>query len=251
MDRPLLASGFSDLLAPAQGFGVEAGRSMLYTWQTMAQSAIDCVDRNSSLPRLQLIDAPKPADFATSDWTAQHLGNAVGIAVPFYLLHKGVHGSTDKIFGKLGEQSLRREVAMATTTGFLYGSVLSPLDPADTRNPLQARFENGATLGLSVGVMTYSALRIQAGGQALSARRPLLGGALKTDLVAGALSGIPGGLMYSEMNALTTHRRLLPTWREVGDSVTNFSMVGAALGVPGTIKGKPLLGNPFVPVKAP
>lgn len=79
---------------------------------------------------------------------------------------------------------------------------------------------------------------------------PVLGGLLKTDLLAGALSGIPGGLVYAETNALA-NRRLYPTLREAGDSVTNFSMVGGLLGLPGTLAGKPLLTNPFVPAKAP
>lgn len=250
MDRPLLAADYSNLLTPATGFASEAGRSFLHTWQSMAQSAVDLFDRNGYLPKLQLIDAPKPASFATSDWAAQHLGSAAAIAVPFYFMHKGVSYSTDKMFGKLAEQSLRREVAMATTTGFLFGTLLSPVDQNDPRNYYEARLENGVTLGLSVGAMTYSALKIQSLGKSLSPTSPVLGGLLKTDLLAGALSGIPGGLVYAETNALA-NRRLYPTLREAGDSVTNFSMVGGLLGLPGTLAGKPLLTNPFVPAKAP
>lgn len=245
MDRPIFAANCSDLLKPAKGFAGEAVQSMLYSWQNMAQASVDLVDFKGCLPRLQLIDKPAEAAFGTSDWAAQHLGNAVGIAVPFYFLHKGVQVSTDKLFGKLTEQSIRREVAMASTTGFLFGTALTPVSSTDTRNYYQARVENGLTLGLSVGVMTYSALKIQAGGEALKSRSPLLGGVIKSDIVSGALSGIPGGLAFAEMNALTTHRRLLPTATEVGDSMVNFGLVGTALGLPGTIKGKPMLPAPI------
>lgn len=251
-DRPITLAASPDLLRGSSNFLQETGHSMLYSWQQMTQAAVDCVDRSALLPKLDLINAPKTAPFGTSDWAAHQLGSAVAIAAPFYLMHKGVNAAADRMFGKLSEQSIAREVGTVATTGFLFGSLLTPQLDTDKRNFYQARLESGATLGLSVAAMTYSALKIQGLGKTVAPQNPLVGGLLKSDVVSGALSGVPGGLVFAELNALTTHRRLLPTGQELGDSVTNFAIVGGLLAIPGSLKGlKPSVGNSQIIKHAP
>lgn len=251
-DRPITLAVSPDLLSTPGSFLRETGHSMLYSWQVMTQAAVDCLDRGAILPKLELCKAPADAPTGSADWAAHQLGSAVAIAVPFYVMHKGVNAGAERIFGKVAEGSVARELGVVGTTGFLFGSLLTPQLDTDKRDFFQARLESGATLGLSVAAMTYAGLKVQGAGKVLSPQHPILGCVLKSDFVAGALSGIPGGLVYAELNALTTHRRLLPTGQELGDSVTNFTMVGGLLGLPGSFKGlKSAIGNARLPKAAP
>jgi gamma-glutamylputrescine oxidase len=143
----------------------------------------------------------KPVAFGSADWHARTIGSAVGMLLPF--------AATETCIGKLGVESGR------ATTGVAMGLLLTPTE--DGKDFWKERVSSAAESGITLGTLSAT-------GTALS-RIPLL----RSPIVSGALSGIPAGLVGSEIQALR-NGDALPSGKQVLESVYGMSVVGTAFG---------------------
>ncbi len=190
------------------------------------------------------ISAPEEAPGALGQH-AQMLGNAVGMMLPYVLLHKSMGRGAAKVFGEeavvarsnvsaMGGRAFGVETAkhagLAFGTGFVYDSIVRPSD--DNRNGLsfvQDRFLNGLTGGATMATLSASSFGLSrlGGSEAIKSKfaKTVLGDPIATSV----LSAIPAGLVSAEAHALRGGK-LLPTATEAGQSIYQMAFVGAAFG---------------------
>ncbi len=176
---------------------------------------------------------------------AQMLGNAVGMMLPYVLLHKGVGRGAAKMFGEeslamrsssaaLGRGAFGAETAkhagLAFGTGFIYDSVIRPSD--NNRNGLsfvQDRFLNGLTGGATMATLSASSFGLSRLGGAEAIKSKFAKTIFSDPISSSVLAAIPAGLVSSEAHALRSGK-LLPTAAEAGQSIYQMAFVGAAFG---------------------
>jgi hypothetical protein len=181
---------------------------------------------------LQLIDAPEQAKFGSAKWHSEQLGSAIGLAVPFFFLNKGTdcllgaHGVEEA--GTLSSMKLSNSIASATISGAVYGGMLTPTRPGSDHFWLD-RLKNAAVDGVTFGTMT--AINPFVGGLG---HFPLFNGTrlqpfLEGQMVSGALSGVAGGLVSSELGSVFSGKGLASP-HDMLTSMYGFGFVGGTLG---------------------
>lgn len=228
----------------------QASRAFFYTLiQSPVNGVVQIVDNvrgTDLLPSVQLIDAPKEAQFASAAWHAQQIGQAAGMIPWFFCLHKGsaalirgVAGVEARAVagvaaesglsrvavvgeGRLAGQSANRflssktavEVGASALSGLAYGGMLTPVKSDES--PLHARFRNAASSALTFATLAGSARGLECAG-------------LRSHTLAGALSGIPAGIVSAESHSLLDGKGLASI-RDVGKSVYGFAIIGGGFG---------------------
>lgn len=187
----------------------------------------------------------------TIDRHAQMLGSAIGMVLPYVLLHKGISSGAGKVFAeeslasrmplpaaatKLFSSPLAKHAGLAFTTGFAYDAVFRPSDSKST-NFLTDRLTNGLAGGVTMATLSATAFGLHSLAESAVIKSNFLNRALVNPIAAGALSAIPAGLVQSEASALKSGK-LLPNGSEVGDSIYQMGIVGAVLGGAHVIGGK-------------
>lgn len=190
------------------------------------------------------ISAPEEAQGSIGQH-AQMLGNAVGMMLPYVLLHKSMGRGAARVFGEetlvarsstalMGGRAFGAETAkhagLAFGTGFVYDSLVRPSD--ENLNGLsfvQDRFLNGLTGGTTMATLSASSFGLArlGGSEAIKSRfaRAVLGDPIGTSVLA----AVPAGLVSAEAHALRGGN-LLPTAAEAGQSVYQMAFVGFAFG---------------------
>lgn len=171
------------------------------------------------------IEAPKSAPQGSATWYAQQFGGALGTIVPFMLVHSRVQHAAGSSFGNIfdkaalaseqGHNAQRAglNAAVLGSSGFIYGSILKPSDPAHSSegNFYQGRFLSGTTDALMFGAMGLSHPLMESGF--VSARKfvdssslpqmlkqPAVR-ALDSSVLPGIMSGMPIGAASAELSA--------------------------------------------------
>ena len=191
------------------------------------------------------IEAPKQAEFGTSNWYVQQLGGAVGMMVPFLALRGAVNAGANRLLPQALNapqtmlQAATREAIVSGGTGLLYGSLLSPSkgENVGTNNFYADRLKNGAADMASFAVLGFTGPYMGKGIDSAAAAFEKTGfsslgkmnfsSVLRHPVFAGVASGVPAGLVSAEAGALKDGR-LLPTGQEVKESVTSMAFVGGA-----------------------
>jgi len=179
------------------------------------------------------------------DRHAQMLGNAVGMLLPYLLLHKAVRGGAIKAFGAdtiaaradigLGATSsfaafTGKEAALSFATGFGYDAFLRPSD--DQQHGVgfvKDRFLNGVAGGTTMATLTASSLGLAKIGSSPAVGSQWLKTTLTNPMSAGVISAIPSGLAASEVDAVR-HGKLAPTLSEAGQNIYQMGFIGLTLG---------------------
>lgn len=228
----------------------EATNSFLHSLvQAPANGLAQMVDKGfgtNVLPSIQIIDAPKEAEFFSRNWHAQQVGQAAGMIPWFVGLHKGGSYLLTKAAGlevkaaagalleaktagtvALGEAQLGKraadsflsaktgiEVGAAGLSGFSYGFLLTPVKPNEDFGT--GRWKNA--LNSSATFMTLAATA-----------RGLESAGLKNQILGGALSGMPAGVVAAESHSLLDGKGFA-SLSDVGKSIYGFSIIGAGFG---------------------
>lgn len=174
------------------------------------------------------IAAPQ-ADVAGAKWLAQTIGQA-GMAVPLMLLHKPVKamlGNQGSVQMLAGRTTLGFTLRESVATGFLQGALLSPTD--DKKGLLASRIDSGFASAVQFGGMTYANYKLNTFAETGLAFKYGLNRVLTNPVAAGIVSGIPGGAITAEVEAVK-QGRALPTAHEVGQSMLSMSLMGGVFG---------------------
>lgn len=180
------------------------------------------------------VEAPK-ADSSVSGWTANTLGGAVGMLLPFAL----TKGALKKAgaFGEAAESGLlsnRSALGLSLKesayTGFAYGAILTPSGETDsTATLLKDRLVGGIGSAATFTTLTAGSIGLGRLAETSAAGRLGLSGALRNPIMSGALSGLPAGLFSSEYDSLA-HKGTFASASEVGQSMAGMALVGGVFG---------------------
>lgn len=216
----------------AKEFVTSAGYSLL---QSPLNSVAQIVDKSfgtETLPSVQLIESRQRAEFGSRNWHAQEIGNAVGMAVPFLIMHAGTRALGKRAGldlcqnGALTTRRYGNEVLLAGTTGVAYGAFLTPSDPKESL--LLGRFKNATEQGATFATLAAVAGGMKLWGQTLENR--LGGGLLRNDIFAATLAGVPAGSVSADAHSLLAGKGLA-TWQERSQAMYGFMFVGGTLGL--------------------
>lgn len=222
--------------SPIESFTKELGNSAAYSLiQAPLNGIVQGVDKSFGtevLPSVQLIEPHTKAEFLSRNWHAQEIGNGVGMALPFLLMHSGTRFLAKKSGldicqnAALTPRQYGNEVLLAATTGITYGAFLTPSDPKESL--LLGRFKNAAEQGTSFAALAAAAGGMKLWGQSLETG--LGGRLLRNDVLAATLAGLPAGCVSADAHSLLAGKGL-STWKERGKSMYGFMIVGGTLGL--------------------
>ncbi|HEY9679647.1 MAG TPA: hypothetical protein V6C76_16710 [Drouetiella sp.] len=182
------------------------------------------------------VEAPQ-ADSTTSGWTAQTLGGAVGMLLPFAL----TKGALKKV-GVLGEagaaesgllqsrSAIGLTMKEAAVTGFAYGSILTPSKDTDSTGTLIAdRLLGGTGTALTMSTLTAGSLGLGRLAETDAVARLGLAPVVKNPFFSGVVAGLPGGAVSAEYDSLTK-KHSFASASELGESMASMALVGGAFG---------------------
>ncbi|HEY9731716.1 MAG TPA: hypothetical protein V6C89_07380 [Drouetiella sp.] len=180
------------------------------------------------------VEAPK-ADSSVSGWTANTLGGAIGMLLPFAL----TRGALNKagVFGEAAESGLlsnRSTLGLSLKesayTGFAYGAVLTPSQETDsTGTLLKDRLLGGVGSAATFTTLTAGSIGLGRLAETSVAGRLGIAGALRNPILAGTLSGLPAGAFSSEYDSLTK-KGTFASASELGQSMAGMALVGGVFG---------------------
>lgn len=174
---------------------------------------------------------------------AQMLGHAVGMLLPYLILHNTVRAGGMKV---LAEKSLMprstlmvssakefapamaKESTLAFTTGFIYDSVLRP-STESSGSFVGERLSNGLAGGLTMATLTASSLGLNRVGVNAAIKPQWAKTLLTNPISSSVMSAIPAGLMQAETVAVRKGD-WLPSASDAGSNIYQMAFVGAALG---------------------
>lgn len=226
----LMSSGLVNLYQENQGsqlqeFSEQAWKSYKYS---AVQAPIDGVTqlvdyklKTNFLPKLQFFESPGSQEIGSAGWNGQMIGSTLGAASQMAVLHKFIGpGAATRL--ELSSSYAMGTAALpalgkAALAGAVFGGVFQPVGKQEEF--LSARVRNATAGSLTAIVLTGSSIAIKSSGQKL----------LRNDAVAGALSGVPAGIVNAEAHSLMTEGRLA-TKNEIKNSVATLAVSGGLMG---------------------
>lgn len=213
-----------------------AGAALYSLFQSPLNGVTQIVDTtfgSDYLRSVQVVPAPQKAETWSLSWHAQEVGNAVGMALPFLLLHSGVR-AVGKCAGMDVHQSglpltlrqFRNEAILAGTTGAAYGAFLTPSSPKESL--LIGRSKNAVEQGLTFATLAAVAGGFKLAGQATENR--IAGKLLKNEVLITAAAGIPAGSVSADIHSVLGGKGLA-SWKDRAASAYTFMFAGGVLGV--------------------
>lgn len=192
--------------------------------QVPADGAAQLSDRvlgTNFLPEVQMFEPPKPAEFGSTAWYGQTIGGTVGGAIPFIAMYRCMGPGGAARLETSGAYALGRSalpyIGKAALTGALYSGVFQPVH--DEEHFWQGRIKNSAIGGITGATLTASTIGLKSSGIRI----------LGDDIVAGAASGVPSGIVYANAHSLLEGKGLA-SGKETVQTAATFAVGGAFMG---------------------
>lgn len=244
--RPLeLKDAWNKVEATSENLVRSFGFAALQSPIDGATQLVNHISGRKWLPHLQIIDAPKQAEYASSEWFAQQIGGGAGIAADFLLLGAAGRGFI-RTGGRLAESlglasaisgtrianlgcSLipRSQVTKAVIAGAAYEGILLPVRP-DEGDFWRARFNNSIVGAASFGTLAYTSKRIVTGLERW--KETTVGGFLHRRPMLGIAAGAPAGIVNAELSSLLAGKGFSES-EDLQATVVGFMTVGGVLGL--------------------
>lgn len=192
---------------------------------------VNRVSGKQLLPDVQVIDAPKFAEFGSTAWHAQQIGGAIGMTVPFLFVNKAVGGVAGRFLSAGARPGVRlaATIGIGGTSGALYEGIFQPVaadEPDFWKSKGKHALVGGITFatlaGVHGGVDTARASRLHPDYRFLTHK-------MGNRLVDGAFSGGIAGGVHAQAASLLDGKGFADL-RTTTQSAYGFSFVGGALG---------------------
>jgi hypothetical protein len=235
-------------------------KSILYTALCepvlAAAQTVDKIAGTNSMPALDAeFDQgglkPSQANNAL-DKNAQAAGGAVGMVLPYLLLHKQLRAGAGKLLGvdcialrtdldSCGKakfaDSIRIEAPLSFATGSIYGACLAPSDNSKKGGAfIKDRLLNGLEEGAVMSTMTASSLGSSRLLESLPSEQieesqmaRQITSMFKHPATTGLYAALPSALVGAEIDALR-HGKLTPTEASVDSNIKQMAFTGMLLG---------------------
>lgn len=224
----------------AADFGRSFAHSLVQSPLEGVAQLIDGKANGDTQKAVHFINAPEQAKFGTSSWVAQQAGSGLGAILPVLLVHKGVSGALSANYeakaglamsehmGALTSKQALAAGALKMTeaglTGAVYSGVLTPAK--DNDHFWQQRLHNSAVGGLTFASLSGAGLGLKNLSERTAQSMPTLSRFMKNEIAAGALSGLPAGLVAANADSLLSGKGLATTEQNLQSALT-FSLTGA------------------------
>ncbi len=208
--------------ADSRGFVTEFLESAKFSGiQTPAQGLTQILDRvcgTDLMPTVTFMNAPKEAASST-DWHAQQIGGAVGIAGDFFLVNRLLKGFKNVFMAPAKAEavsaiSFTQSVARTARTGGFYQAIFTP--SSNNESLVLGRSKN-----YMEGFATF-------GSMAASARTLHDFGLVKNRLGIGVMAGVPAGVVSAQTHSLLNGKGFASVDESVKSAYT-FAMTGGVL----------------------
>lgn len=201
-------------------------------WDSLKYSAVqvpadgiaqlsDKVLGTNYLPEVQMFEPPKPAEFGSTAWYGQTIGGTVGGALPFIAMYRMMGPGGASQLELSGSYALGRSalpyIGKAAATGAVYSGVFQPVH--DPEHFWEGRLKNTAIGGLTGATLTATTIGLKSSGVKF----------LGNDIVAGASSGVPAGVVYANAHSLLEGNGFASAKDNLQTAAT-FSLGGAFMG---------------------
>lgn len=214
----------------AEVFAHSAAYTLVQSPINAVTQLVDRVADTNVLPAVQLIEAPETVEFSLSNpaWYAQQFGNAGAMAAHLYLLNKAAGGKTLAAGREvsMSARSAAELTAKSAGVGALYSGVFTPV--STDGNFWQNRAINSLAGAVTFASMSASAIGTKTLGQSLTPVSRVAGSALKNDIVAGTISGVPAGIVSADTHSLLSGRGFA-SGKERFESAYGFAVIGGGL----------------------
>lgn len=178
------------------------------------------------LPAIQFVQPPAEAEFGSVAWHYRQAGSAIGMALPFLLVHKGVTASSKSIFGQARANHLKGlVVAEAGVTGAVFDGLLRQAPCDNGTSFVESRLANATAGSLTMMAMAGSTLGLQSLSKASR-----FTSFLQNEIAASTLAGIPAGFVHAQATSVLNDNRLA-TGKELTESIYSFAALGGMLSV--------------------
>lgn len=224
--------------APENGLAHDALYSAAYAaFQqpvTGLTQAIDKVAGTELQAQTLFMEAPTEAEFGSARWHVQTLGSAAGGLLPLLAVGKVVKSQMAAGAVEAQGSLLSRRAAIGLTlkesaaTGFLHDALLRPT--AEGGNFWTERLSSGVGGALTFSAMTATSLGLAGASESGFAKALSLGKTMRSPVVSGVISGIPGGAVSAEYESLV-HDGRGATAKELAHSVYSMSLIGGGFGL--------------------
>lgn len=219
--RPEDDSFTADILSSAAHSAVRMPYDGL---RQLANKASNAMVGQDVLPRVEFFEAPEEAPFRTARWHGQQIGAAAGMAVPMFVMTRGLGL---KLFAP-SRTGLLMQAGKGALVGASYDFLFRPTE--EGANFWHQRMENAALGGLTMGTMAGSGGAIsRVWARHSGAAVPELAYSLRHQVLNGTASGAIGGFVHAEADALwKTGKPADGT--DVLKSMYGFAFTGGAMG---------------------
>lgn len=198
---------------------------------TFAQSPITAISQvvdkavgTQLTTQTEFMEAPAPVPFNPKDpcWYAQQFGSALAMSAHIYGLNKLLPGCrAQALVANRADSAVATEaIKRSSLIGGLYTGAFTPTHGDDNESFFGARLRSATVGALTFGTLTACSF----GLRAISGEQSFL----RNRVVAGAVSGIPAGIVSADATALLSHDRLASN-QERFESAFGFATIGGAL----------------------
>ena len=206
-----------------------------------------------------VIEAPAPAEFASSEWHAQVVGGAIGV-IPLFMLVRGRLRAAAENFGATRALVASPEMVMANRkvfsstgmkvmfeggmTGASYAALFKPVEEGQG-NYWEAKAKHIVTDFATFGTLSAGSLwlapRLNPMTVSMAQKFPNL--TLATDktsaVLAGGLSGLPASVVNTSVDHALFENKPALTAEEFAKNAYTFIFTGAALSALHPVPGSP------------
>ncbi len=193
------------------------------------------------------IDAPQPANFASTNWVMQQAGFALGAILPVLAVHKAVSFTLSRNHALRTTLAMTENMAALTTrqalsagclrtaeagiTGLIYRGLLTPVQEVEP-SMWETRLHNGISGGITFATLTSGVAGLKGISRSISEALPHVSRALNSEVIAGMVSGIPAGVVATNTDSLLSGRGIAPREHQI-QSAISFSLLGGGLAYAG------------------
>ncbi len=225
-----LLSDASHTASTERGFAGSAADSFLYNGFQMPVNGVvqiaDKVAGTDMMSRVQLVDAPAPAEFGSSAWFGQNFGGTVGAALPFVAMYRVAGPGAGAKLELSAAYGLNRAalpaIGRSAVAGAAFSGIFQPI-PEGT-DFVRGRVNNMVVGGLTMATLTSGTIGLKSTGLRF----------LGNDAVAGALSGAPAGMVGINLHSVLEGKGLATVNQNI-EAASTFSLAGAFMGSANTV----------------
>jgi hypothetical protein len=196
--------------------------------QTPLNGVVQIVDKATGtdwLPKVQFIDPPEKVEFFSSRSHAQQFGAMVGTAINLLILQRAVGWTGNSLFGQIENTAANhsrlalRSIGEAAASGFIHNAVFRPSSDHDFLGERMRNGLVGAGCWATVGASSFGLKHFG------KTHDNILGSILRNDVSSTIVSGIPGGIVCSQLRSLADGKGFANT-RTMAEAVYSQSILG-------------------------